>query len=163
MSKAKISPRGSSWDEFEKELFTPEEIAESDARVAIINEMIRAREEEGITQKQLEAMSGIKQPVISRMEKGTKDSLIKVHKIQDYIKVLRTNGTRAGLPYVKHIDGDIWELRPLRDRILFFAYNGDDIVLLSQFRKMTQKTPPREIKKANKLMKDYIERSKDYE
>ena len=73
MSKVKISPRGSSWDELEKQLFTPEEIAESDARVEIINEMIRAREEDGITQKQLEAMSGIKQPVISRMEKGTTD------------------------------------------------------------------------------------------
>ena len=73
MSKAKISPRGSSWDELEKQLFTPEEIAESDTRVEIINEMIKAREEEGITQKQLEAMSGIKQPVISRMEKGTTD------------------------------------------------------------------------------------------
>lgn len=44
MSK-KISPRGSSWDELEKELFTPEEIAESDARVAIINELIKVREE----------------------------------------------------------------------------------------------------------------------
>ena len=73
MSKAKISPRGSSWDELEKQLFTPEEIAESDTRVEIINEMIKAREEDGITQKQLEAMSGIKQPVISRMEKGTTD------------------------------------------------------------------------------------------
>lgn len=73
MSKEKISPRGSSWDELEKQLFTSEEIAESDTRVEIINEMIKAREEEGITQKQLEAMSGIKQPVISRMEKGTTD------------------------------------------------------------------------------------------
>ena len=35
--------------------------------------MIKAREENGITQKQLEAMSGIKQPVISRMENGTSD------------------------------------------------------------------------------------------
>lgn len=73
MSKTKISPRGSAWDELEKQLFTPEEIAESDTRVEIINEMIKAREEDGITQKQLEAMSGIKQPVISRMEKGTTD------------------------------------------------------------------------------------------
>lgn len=73
MSKAKISPRGSSWDDLEKQLFTPEQIAESDARVAIINEMIRAREAEGITQKQLEVMSGVKQPVISRMEKGNVD------------------------------------------------------------------------------------------
>lgn len=73
MSKAKLSPMGSSWDELQKELFTPQEIAESEARVAIINEMIKAREENGITQKQLEEMSGIKQPVISRMEKGTTD------------------------------------------------------------------------------------------
>lgn len=73
MSKEKISPRGSSWDDLEKALFTPQEIAESEARVAIINEMIKAREEQGITQKQLEAMSGVKQPVISRMEKGTND------------------------------------------------------------------------------------------
>lgn len=73
MSKAKISPMGSSWDELEKQLFTSEEIAESEARVEIINEMIKAREENGITQKQLEVMSGIKQPVISRMEKGITD------------------------------------------------------------------------------------------
>lgn len=57
----------------------------------------------------------------------------------------------------------IWELRPLKDRILFFAYDGDNIILLSHFKKTTQKTPQREIKKANKLMKDYIERSRDYE
>ena len=67
------------------------------------------------------------------------------------------------MPFVRHLDGDIWELRPLKDRILFFAYDGNNIILLSCFKKMTQKTPPREIKKANKLMKDYIERNKDNE
>lgn len=73
MSKKKISPRGTTWDELEKELFSPEEIEESNVRIAIVNEMIRAREEDGITQKQLEEMSGVKQPVISRMEKGATD------------------------------------------------------------------------------------------
>ena len=87
MSKVKISPRGSSWDELEKELFTPEEIAESDARVAIINELIKAREENGITQKQLEAMSVIKQPVISRMEKGTTDP-----QLSTVLKILNSLG-----------------------------------------------------------------------
>ena len=29
MSKSKINPKGSSWDELEKQLFTSEEIAES--------------------------------------------------------------------------------------------------------------------------------------
>ena len=73
IAKEKISPRGTTWDELEKELFSPEEIEESNVRVAIVNEMIRAREEDGITQKQLEEMSGVKQPVISRMEKGATD------------------------------------------------------------------------------------------
>ena len=50
---------------------TPEEIAESDLRVALIGELIRARKERGITQKQLEEMSGVKQPVIARLEHGT--------------------------------------------------------------------------------------------
>lgn len=53
MSKSKINPKGSSWDELEKQLFTSEEIAESEVRVAIINEMIKAREENGITQSLL--------------------------------------------------------------------------------------------------------------
>ena len=105
----------------------------------------------------------VKEYIISLKAKNTKYSLIKLQKIQDYLNVLKANGTRAGLPYVRHLDGDIWELRPLKDRILFFGYDGNNIILLSHFRKMTQKTPPREIKKANKLMKDYIERSKDNE
>lgn len=87
MSKMKFSPRGSSWNELEKELFTPEEIAESDVRVAIINEMIKAREETGITQKQLEVMSGIKQPVISRMEKGATDP-----QLSTVLKILNSLG-----------------------------------------------------------------------
>ena len=59
------------WDEWEKEHFTPEEIAESDLRVALIGELIRARQERGITQKQLEEMSGVTQPDIARLERGT--------------------------------------------------------------------------------------------
>ena len=59
------------WDEWEKEHCTPEEIAESDLRVALIGELIRARQERGITQKQLEEMSGVTQPVIARLERGT--------------------------------------------------------------------------------------------
>ena len=73
---------GRSWDEVEKELFTPEEIAESDLRVALIGELIKARQEKGISQKKLEELSGVKQPVIARMEKGITspqlDTIIKV-------------------------------------------------------------------------------------
>ena len=38
----------------QKEYFTPEEISASDLRVALIGELIKARQDKGITQKQLE-------------------------------------------------------------------------------------------------------------
>jgi len=37
-----IKPIGDNWDDFEKEIFTPEEIAESNLRVALISELIDA-------------------------------------------------------------------------------------------------------------------------
>lgn len=49
---------------------SPEEIAESNLRVALIGELIKARNERGVTQKQLEEMSGVSQPVIARLERG---------------------------------------------------------------------------------------------
>lgn len=61
---------GGTWEELQKELFTPEEIAASNLRVALIGELIKARQEKGISQKKLEELSGVKQPIIARMEKG---------------------------------------------------------------------------------------------
>ena len=59
------------WDEeFDHEHFTPEEIAESDLRAAFITALIEARQEQGISQRDLEALSGVKQPQIARMERG---------------------------------------------------------------------------------------------
>lgn len=59
------------WDDVRKEMFTTEEIAESNLRVALIGELIKARKEKGISQRELEKMSGVKQPVIARMENGS--------------------------------------------------------------------------------------------
>jgi ribosome-binding protein aMBF1 (putative translation factor) len=68
-----ISPIGDDWDDLRKELFTPEEIAECDMKVAIISEIINARRASGLTQKGLETASGVKQPVIARLERGSTD------------------------------------------------------------------------------------------
>ena len=67
----RTSAVGMSLEELERELLTPEEIAESNVRVAIIGELIKARQARGLTQRKLEELSGVKQPVIARMEKGT--------------------------------------------------------------------------------------------
>ena len=95
--------------------------------------------------------------------KNDKDSRIKLNKIRDYIKVLSENGTQAGEPFIKHLDGEIWELRPLRDRILFIGWVNGSYVLLHQFVKKTQKTPAREIEKAKRELADIIERGEHYE
>ena len=58
------------WQDLRRELFSPEEIAESDLRVALIGEFIKARNEKGITQRRLEELSGVRQPIIARIEKG---------------------------------------------------------------------------------------------
>lgn len=69
-------------DEFDREHFTPEEIAASNLRVEIITAMIQARREKGLSQRDLEELSGIKQPQIARIEKGDSspqlDTLLKM-------------------------------------------------------------------------------------
>lgn len=81
------SALGGTWDDLQKELLekgylTKEEIAASDLRVSLIGEIISARQEKGITQKELEELSGVKQPVIARMESGRTspqlDTILKV-------------------------------------------------------------------------------------
>ena len=76
---------------------------------------------------------------------SSKDSRIKLHKIQDYLTMLKNRGTMIGEPFIKHLEGEIWELRPLRDRILFAAWLDDGFILLHHFVKKTQKTPRREL------------------
>jgi phage-related protein len=95
-----------------------------------------------------------KEPVLDYIQElenhKDKDSRIKLNKINDYIQALSDYGTHVGEPYVKHLDGCIWELRPLRDRILFVGWTNGSYFLLHQFKKKTQKTPQREIEKAKR-------------
>ena len=62
---------GSNWADVRRDMFTSEEIAESDKRVAILASAITAtRKSQKISQRKLELLSGVKQPVISRLENG---------------------------------------------------------------------------------------------
>ena len=93
--------------------------------------------------------------------KKDKDSRIKLNKINDYIEALAEHGATLGEPYMKKLDGEIWELRPLSDRILFAAWTGRSFLLISHFVKKTQKTPPVEIEKAKRLLEGFKKRSGD--
>jgi DNA-binding XRE family transcriptional regulator len=61
------------WSEMRHTLFSPEEIAEVDIKVALLGEIIKTRNEAGLSQRQLEEVSGIRQPVIARLESGKSD------------------------------------------------------------------------------------------
>lgn len=91
--------------------------------------------------------------------KNNKDSKQKTKKIYLYIDLLSEYGLSLREPYIKKIDSDIWELRPLRDRILFTSWCNNKFVLLTVFMKQTQKTPRKEIEKAKKALNDYKKRS----
>lgn len=87
-----------------------------------------------------------------------KENKQKLKKIYMYIDLLSQEGLKLTEPYIKKIDKEIWELRPLRDRILFSSWYNNKFILLSVFMKQTQKTPRREIEKARKLLEDYKKR-----
>ena len=97
-------------------------------------------------------------------QKG-KDSRIQLGKIRDYIKVLEEHGTRIGEPFVKKVDDkeNIWELRPLGNRIFFVAWIENTFVLLHVFQKQTQKTPQRQIDQARREVRDLKERGMENE
>ena len=89
---------------------------------------------------------------------SSKNARIQRNKILAYLSALSEKGSTLGAPYVKHIEGDIWELRPLNNRIFYFCWHNDKYVLLHSFTKKTQKTPKKEIDKAKHNMNDWISR-----
>ena len=85
---------GSSWDDLQKTIFTKEEIAASELRVALMLEIIDARKKQGISQ-----LSGVKQPVIARMEIGKT-----APQLDTVLKILASLGkTLAVVPLDSHV------------------------------------------------------------
>ena len=85
---------GGTWDELERELFTPEEIAASNLHVAMRGELLKGRQEQGINADKLEEMTGVKRSVISKMERCDD-----IPQLEAVLKVLATFGkTLAVVP-----------------------------------------------------------------
>ena len=87
-----------------------------------------------------------------------KDARIQHKQASLYIELLQQNGTHMNAEITKHLDDDIWELRPGNNRVFYFFYQNNTYVLLHQFRKKSQKTPKREIEKAKAERNDYLRR-----
>ncbi|WP_306118624.1 MULTISPECIES: type II toxin-antitoxin system RelE/ParE family toxin [unclassified Roseitalea] len=70
-------------------------------------------------------------------------------------RLIEESGLEA-LPYhyVKHIEGNIWELRLKArsgiGRVFYFTVLPENLIVLSAFKKTSQKTPRKEIDKARR-------------
>lgn len=87
-----------------------------------------------------------------------KDARIQYKQTTLYIELLQNNGVHLPDTITKHIEEDIWELRPGNNRIFYFYYDNNCFVLLHCFRKKTNKTPRCEIAKAKAERDDYLAR-----
>lgn len=88
--------------------------------------------------------------------KTSKDARIQYNQILFYIDLLAKNGTNLPVNITKHLEEDIWELRPGNNRVFYFYYDESQYVLLHHFRKKSQKTPKQEITRAKAERDDYI-------
>ena len=89
---------------------------------------------------------------------NTKDARIRRTKIRAYVKILRESGLPLPENICKHMVDKIYELRPIGDRVFFAGWINGIYVLLHYYQKKGQKTPPRELKKAQEEFADFVER-----
>jgi len=108
--------------------------------------------------------SEIKDYLMDLMESAetSKDHRLNLQKIFAYIDMLKEKGLSLREPYIKYIQDGIWELRPLKNRILFFYWNEKKFILLRHFMKDKRKTPQREIRIALRMKKDYQKRNGEH-
>lgn len=68
--KNKNPYKGDSWEDVEKELFTPEEIEQTNRFVKFYGVIISIRQKLGLTQREMAQIINMKQPMLARFEKG---------------------------------------------------------------------------------------------
>ena len=91
----------------------------------------------------------------------SKDARVQYNQIIFYIDLLAKNGTNLPTNITKHLEDNIWELRPGNNRVFYFYYDESQYVLLHHFRKKSQKTPKREIIRAKSERDDYIRQKEE--
>ena len=78
------------------------------------------------------------------------------------VEMLQDFGLQLSLPYVKHLENKLWELRVLAGRkayrVIYFAWTGQRFILLHAFLKKTAKTPRQELAIAEARLADFLSR-----
>jgi len=83
--------------------------------------------------------------------------LMEQAKIRYAMRLLQEFGTNLSMPHAKQIKGKLWELRPGGIRLFYFAYIGQQFVILHGYRKQSQKAPDREIEVAMRRMQELMD------
>lgn len=92
-----------------------------------------------------------------------KNDKIRFNKIVAYLNKLGEYGTWMGMPFTRHLESGIWELRPLNDRILYALVENNKLILLNYFVKKSRKTPKNEIRTAKKNLEQFLQRGGENE
>ncbi|MBW2342042.1 MAG: type II toxin-antitoxin system RelE/ParE family toxin [Deltaproteobacteria bacterium] len=78
------------------------------------------------------------------------------------LDLLEEFGTNLGMPYARHLEKQLWELRIQqarnRYRIIYFLATGETFVLLHGFTKKTGPVPRGDIEIAQRRRDDYLSR-----
>ena len=83
-------------------------------------------------------------------------------KIARTLDLLEEFGVDLGMPYARHLEKQLWELRIRharnRYRIIYFLATGETFVLLHGFTKKTGPVPRADIEVAERRRNDYLSR-----
>ena len=82
-------------------------------------------------------------------------------KTAHYLQLLQEPGPQLSMPYTRHVQGKVWELRPDHYRVLYFAGASRRFIVLHVFRKKSNRTPRKEIDRALRRLDDYISRTQE--
>jgi phage-related protein len=78
-------------------------------------------------------------------------------RIRNALRLLQEFGTNLSMPHAKPIQGKLWELRPGGIRLFYFAYIGQQFVILHGYRKQSQKASGGEIEIALRRMQELMD------
>ena len=83
-----------SWADMKKTItsLSQEELDEIELKVQIVGEILKARQDENLSQRALEELCGVKQPMLARIEGGETDP-----QLSTLIKILRPLGKKLAV------------------------------------------------------------------
>ena len=73
------------------------------------------------------------------------------------LDLLQEYGPQLSMPYARHVEGDLWELRAGAARLFYFLHAGRRFIVLHGYRKKSSKTPKKELATAQRRMIDLLE------